>query len=140
MTIADQQDAIGVGRNVPLISLTLLTSILPPGDSMRLVGPEVTRHYNPGLIKITGSGHVKTLGYKSTKWLEGILTYLGYAYLSTTYCGGGLSGDITVYTTLGTPTYVRMNAIMILDAPDSYQGINWYKSAPVHITRIQPTS
>jgi hypothetical protein len=140
MTIADQQDAIGVGWNVPLISLTLFTSILPTSDSMRFVGPEVTRHYNPGLIKITGTGKVKTLGYPSTKWLEGILTYLGYAYLSTTYCSGGLSGYVTVYTTLGTPTYVRRNAILILDAPDSYQGVNWYKTAPVHITRIQPTT
>lgn len=140
MTLSDQQDAIAAGWDVPLLSLTLFTSILPTSDSMKFVGPEVTPHYNPGLIKITGSGFVKTLGYKSTKWMEGILTYLGYAYLSNTYCSGGLSGKITVYTTLGSPTYVRVNAIMILDAPDSYQAQNWFKKAPVHITRIKPAS
>jgi hypothetical protein len=140
VTLSSQQDAIGVGWDVAQDSLTLLTSILPTGDSMKLVGPEVVPHFNPGLIKITGNGFVKTTGYKSVKWVEGILTYLGYAYLSATYCNNGLSGPVTVYTNLGTPTYVRVNAIMILDAPDSYQAENWYKRAPVHITRIRPAS
>ena len=135
---SDQLDAIGAGWNVPLISLTLLTSITPPGDSMPLAGPEVVPHYDPGLIKITGSGFVKTVGFQKVDWIEGILTYLGWPYLSATYCNNGLSGPVTVYTNLGSPTYVRVNAILVIDAPNSMQSGNWYKKAPVHITRIKP--
>lgn len=138
MTIADQADKIGVGWDQPLISLTLLTSITV--GSSKIFGPEVIPHYSPGIYKIQGNGLVKTLGYQTVKWMFGILPYDQYAYLSTTYCGGGFSGKVTVYTNLGTPTYVRVNAIMILPNQQDLQAQNWYKRAAVDLTRIQPAA
>lgn len=138
MTLSDQQDKIGVGWDVVLGSLTLLTSITV--GSSKIFGPEVIRHYNPGIYKIQGDGIVKTLGYKSVKWVFGILPYDQWAYLSTTYCGGGVSGKVTVYTNLGTATYTRLNAIMILPVPDTMQGKNWYQNAPVELTRLAPAA
>ena len=138
MTISDQQDKIGVGWDVALVDLVLLTSIVVTGQ--RFVGPQVIAHYNPGLIKFRGTGTVKTLGYKSIKWLEGILTYDQWAYLSSTYCSNGISGLVTVYTNLGTSSYVRLNGIMVLPVPDTMQAKNWYTSAPVTIGRLQPAA
>lgn len=138
MTISDQQDAIGVGWDVPLVSLTLLTSISVNGR--KLFGPAVIAHYDPGIIKIQGDGQVKTLGYKSVKWTFGVLLYDQWAYLSSTYCSGGLSGKVTVLTNLGTATYTRLNAIMILPVPDKMQATNWYKNAPVELTRLAPAA
>lgn len=138
MTISDQQDKIAAGWDVVSGSLTLLTSISVSGQP--IFGPEVIRHYNPGIYKIQGNGLVKTIGYKSVKWHFGILTYDQWAYLSTTYCSGGYSGKVTVSTNLGTSTYVRMNAILILPVPDTLQGKNWYQNADVELTRFAPAA
>ncbi len=138
MTIADQLDAIGAGWNVAEMSLTLLTSISVGGQ--KVFGPQVIPHYNPGLIKFKGTGLVKTLGYKSVRWLEGILTYDQWAYFSSTYCDNGLSGKVTVLTNLGTSSYVRLNAIMVLPVPDTMQAKNWYTAAPIMLTRLVPAS
>jgi len=138
MAISDQLDAIGVGWNVAQMSLTLLTSISVGGQ--KIFGPKVIPQYNPGLIKFKGTGLVKTIGYKSVKWMFGVLYYDQWAYFSSTYCDNGLSGKVTVYTNLGTSTYVRLNGIMVLPSPDTMQSNNWYVKAPVMITRLQPAS
>lgn len=138
MTLSDQADRIGVGWDVAFGSLTVLTSIVVSGQP--IFGPEVIPHYSPGIYKFQGNGLVKTLGYQTVQWMFGILTYAQYAYLSTTYCGGGFSGKVTVWTNLGTPTYVRVNAIMVLPDQKNLQALNWYKKSAVDLTRIQPAA
>jgi hypothetical protein len=135
----DQQEAIAAGYNVPLLSLVTWASITPTGDSMPLTAPESIPHFNPGLVKFDGDGLIRTLGYGKVTWMQ-LLTYLGWSYLSTTYCNGGLTGKVTIYTPLGGLTYHRMNAIMKLPKPADMQAKNWYGKAPIDFTRLAPSS
>jgi hypothetical protein len=130
--------ALAAGYNVAQGSLALITSITPGGDeafSMPLVWPL----YNPGETKARLSGTLYSSGYASIEWRFGRLTFLQWDYLSSTYCSGGLSGLVTVYTTLNNKsTYVRRNAIMTLKKPNELTSEGyWYTRAPVLFTKLE---
>jgi len=140
MTMTDELYALASGYNVPLGSLVKITSIIPGGDEA-FAGPAGIAHYDPGLVKINGDGTIRLIGFAKVIWLEGFLTYAQLPYLSTTYCSGGLTGPVTIYTTLGTPTFVRMNALMTLPKPTDLQSrMSWYTKAGIAFTRLKPAS
>lgn len=130
---------IGVGYNVALGSLVDISSITPSGD-MPFASPEVLPHFDPGLENVRGDGLTSYSGFQKISWSFGFLTYPQWVYLSSTYCNNSLSGKVTIYTTLATLSFVRMNAILILPKPTSLQAENWYKKASVDFTRLVASS
>lgn len=139
MTMTDELYALAAGYDVVIGSLVKLTTIIPSSD-VAFAGPAGIAHYDPGLVKIQGDGEVRLVGFAKVTWLEGILTFPQYTYLSANYCNNGLSGPVTIYTTLGGVSYVRMNAIMTLRKPAEMQAQFWYKGASIDFTRLRPAA
>ena len=125
------------GYNVALDALTNIELIKPTGD-IYFYPPRVYPTYNPGLYRIRGDGSVYLAGYGAQLWHFGVLTYAQYEYLRTTYCSGGFSGPLTIYTRLATVFYQRCNAMLILPKPaDSDDGRSpLYLKNPVQMTRL----
>lgn len=106
---------IGAGHNLPLGSLANIETIQPTGD-VNFYPPESYGNYDPGVAKYRTDAHVAFSGFNKTVWRwRGKITRKQARYLQDTYCGGGYSGDVTIYTELDNPgTYVRCNAVMNL--------------------------
>lgn len=129
--------SIGVGYDVPLLSLTRITSIVVPG-TQRFGDPKATPKWDDGEPKIVLDGMVDPVGFQSIVWEFGFVLFPQYSYLRTTYCAGGLSGRVTIYTNVsGSATYQRLNAIMILKSPAAYQSEYWYKPVELTFTRLE---
>lgn len=109
-----QDYRIGAGYNVALGSLVNIESITPVGDQRFLVVNSFGS-YDPGAARVRADGTIYLAGYATVLWRLAALTFKQYEYLSTTYCSGGISGKVTIYTRLNAiGTYVRCNAILIL--------------------------
>ena len=131
-----QNNRIAAGWNVPLLSMPNIETIIPTNDRA-FYPPTAYGHYSPGQQRIRMDGLVYMAGYPSLVWLFDVLTRLQQEYLRTTYCAGGFSGKVTIYTPLGTSTYVRMNAVMILPSPNATDGKFYaFKAYPVQMTRL----
>lgn len=116
---------IGAGKNVALASLVNIETIKPTNDR-NFYAPMAYGFGSPGQLayRLDGKGFRK--GFPHVDWLFKVATRAQYEYLSTTYCGGTLSGEVTVYTTVGKSSYGRYNAIMSLPAPVEQPGSEFY--------------
>lgn len=129
MTVHPTEDyRIAANHNVALNSLVNIETIVPTNDRA-FFAPQAYGFGTPGQLAFR---LYESLGFRrgfpSTGWLFQVATRLQYAYLSTTYCGGGLSGLVTIYTTLGGSgvTYARYNATLHLPAPIETPGGEFY--------------
>lgn len=122
---------IASGYNVALGSLVDIETITPSSDEP-FAGPQVIALYDDGLLAVRGDGLITIRGFASVTWRFGRMTYAQYAYLKATYCGGGLSGLVTILTALGSATKVRMNAAMTLKKPVDLHAEVWYR-APIDV-------
>lgn len=136
--MADELYALAAGYDVALISLVRITAISVAGE--KFAGPRAIALYDNGEEKITTDGLVTDEGYPNVTWEFGFLFYEQLTYLSSTYCAGGRSGKVTIYTTLGGVSYVRMNAIMKLSKPKQYRAKLWYEEAAVEFVRLRPAA
>lgn len=132
---------IAAGWNVALGSLVNIESILPGGDTYRFKAPQAYGAYNAGQYRTRGDGQIYLAGYPSLAWTFGVLTRLQFEYLRTTYCNGGFSGKVTIYTTLGSSAYARMNSVMILPTPAGTDGAFYaFKNYSAQMTRLVAAS
>lgn len=142
MADLQQQESIAAGWNVSLGSLVNIATITPAGDE-QFAPPKSLPLYDDGLVKIDGDGNIKLLGYASTSWMFTRLTYAQYWYLKNTYCSGGLSGPVTILTSVAgnvTTTWTRLNAIMILKKPKEQRSEYRYQDVEVLFTRLRTAS
>src|SRR5512135_1522427 len=91
---------IAANYNVALASLVNIETITPTND--RAFYPPMARGY---ALRGLRKGRLNGVGFRSgfwkVTWFFKVATYAQYEYLSTTYCGGSLSGQVTIYTTTG---------------------------------------
>jgi len=116
-----QSYAIAAGYNVALNSLVNIERIKPNGDTKYFYGPKAMGFYSPGAPNVRGDGLLSFNGSAKVDWLFDVMTRLQLDYARTTWCNGGWSGYVTIYTTLGGLTYSRCNANLII-MPESYDG------------------
>ena len=129
MTVYPTEDyRLAANHNVALVSLVNIEAIKPTND-IYFHAPQAYGYSSPGQL---GYRLYQSLGFRrgfsSIAWLFQVMTRLQYAYLSTTYCGGALSGLVTIYTTLGgnSATYARYNATIHLPAPNEAPGGEYF--------------
>lgn len=112
---------IAANYNVALASLVNIETITPTND--RAFYPPMAYGYaSPGVRKGRLNGLGFRAGFPRVVWFFKAATRGQYEYLSTTYCGGSLSGLVTIYTTVGKSTYARYNAVMDLPATEEAPG------------------
>lgn len=131
--------AIGAGHDVPYGSLTLVTNLVIPG-SEPFGMPLAIPLWSDGDIRVRLDYALDPRGYPDTAWLFGFMYWPQYTFLRTTYCNGGLSGEVTIYTTVeGGESYERLNATMWLPTPAEISGQNghWYKETKVRFVDLQ---
>lgn len=132
---------IAAGWNVALGSLVNIESILPGGDLYRFKAPQAYGFYNAGQQRIRGDGMQYLAGFASVSWHWGVLTRPQFEYLRTTYCNGAFSGKVTIYTTLGSSSYSRMNAVMIVPSPAGLDGALYaFRDFNVQMIRLVASS
>jgi hypothetical protein len=125
MAVYDYRIAANWG--VALGSLTNIEDITPSTDRA-FAPPEGFGNFSSGLQVIRTDGTIYLAGYASTVWNFEVLTRKQYEYLSTTYCGGSVSGKVTIYTRTAHSTYTRYNAIIVLPPKDSLEGSRRYEA------------
>lgn len=131
---------IAANYGVALVSLTNIENITPSSDRAFFY-PKASPFYNPGDFKIRGDGKTYISGAPSIEWEFSILTRGQYLYLKTTYCAGGYSGFVTIYTRTGGTAYARYNAIIQVpkeaDIENQWEmGAVAYKEAKIKFTRL----
>lgn len=115
-----QKHLIAAGWNVALNSMTNWENLSVNGVYFKPV--RSWGNFNDGVDRIRSDKRLYSEGEASTAW-DWIGYHFQYAYLSTTYCNGGRSGKVTIYTLTNQPnTFARYNAMMILPRID---GIDW---------------
>lgn len=130
---------IAAGYNVGSGSLVNIESITPTNDEP-FAAPKALPLYDDGLPAVRGDGLITLRGFAAVTWQFGRLTFGQYSYLKSTYCGGGLSGLVTINTTLGGSTYSRMNAVMVLKKPKELHSEYRYTEAEVEFTKLEAAS
>lgn len=71
--------------------------------------------YDNGSAKVRENGTLYLAGYPSCVWYFDYLSFLQYGYISTTYCGGSISGLVTIKTTLaGSTIFANYNAVLTI--------------------------
>lgn len=134
-TFADH--AIAAGHNVALGSLTNIERIKPNGDSYYFVSPQVIPHGSPGALAIRLNSLGFRRGFAYVDWLFAVLTRLQYEYLKSTYCSGGDSGLVTVYTTLSGMNYARYNATLFVPETEAIpDGFYAYQRVPIRLSHL----
>ncbi len=134
MTISDYR--IAANYNVALNSLVNIERIKPTDDQY-FFAPAAIPFGSPGLkrVKLDGSGF--RAGYPSVEWRFDVLTRAQYEYLKSTYCSGGYTGKVTVYTTVSGSTYARYNAV--IDVPETItisSGFYAYRAVSVRLSHL----
>jgi hypothetical protein len=131
---------IAAGHGVALVSLTNIEAITPSSDRA-FYYPMASPFYNPGDYKFRGDGKLYISGAPSIDWQFSVMTLPQYQYLKTTYCAGGYSGFVTIYTRTGGTAYTRHNATMIVPKEADLQP-QWrsasarYEDVKVKFTRL----
>lgn len=128
---------IGAGYDVPQDELVDITSIDPDSLGDPFAAPKVTPLYDAGAVEQDLEVGLMTVSFASVTWKFTRLSYAQYSYLSSTYCGGGLSGEVTIYTTLGGDDYTRMNAIMHLKKQIEIKSEYRYQEAEVKFMKLR---
>lgn len=108
-----QDYRIAAGHDVALGSLVNIETIKPTGDTyfylLQAIG-----NYSPGNANVRGDGLYSFNGKPYTVWYFPIMTRAQLSYIRTTYCAGGWSGYVTIYSTAGDTTYARYNADLLV--------------------------
>jgi len=117
-----EQYAIAAGNNVALGSLVNIETIKPGGDTHYFYAPKAIGFYDPGQPNVRGDGLYSFNGFASVMWRFLVMTRLQLAYARTTWCNGGWSGPVTIYTTTGGVTYARYNANLLISLPNTFDG------------------
>lgn len=134
-TMADYR--IAAGWNVVLGSLVNIETILPGGDTYYFRAPQAYGFYLDGQRRVRGDHLIYTAGFPAVTWRFAVLTRKQYEYLRTTYCNGAFSGKVTIYTTLGSSSYSRQNAVMVLPAPAGTDGALYaFRNYDVQMTAL----
>jgi hypothetical protein len=131
------QHALAAGLNVALNALTNIERIKPTNDPYYFVAPQAIPHGSPGARMARLNGLSYRRGYPYVDWLFAVMTRLQYEYLKTTYCSGGYSGLVTVYTTVSSMNYARYNAV--LDIPETEaipDGFYAYQKIPIRLSHL----
>lgn len=139
MTMADELYAIAAGYNVALGSLVLISSI-NPGDGDTYDPPKGLPLFDDGQVEARLDGHLSTQGYNEVTLFFTRLSYLQYSYWKSTYCNGGLSGEVTVLLTLGSSSFVRKNSIMHIKKPKELDSEYRYKNVEITFTKLEDPS
>lgn len=111
--------ALGAGHNLPLGSLVNIETIVP-GSSVAFYPPSAYGAFNPGEFIIRQDDLIYQSGFPVCQWAwvgnpQGKMTWEQARYLQDTYCNGGYSGFVTIYTQTDDPgMYQRFNATMKL--------------------------
>lgn len=127
---------IGVGYNVALVDLVNIELIIPTGD-IAFYPPNGYWHHSPGVRKGRGNGLGFYAGYDSVRWQIDVVTQKQNQYLRDTYCSGGFSGQVTIYTRIGTIAYARFNAVMDLPETQNERQLgNWFEGYQIVFTRL----
>lgn len=116
---------IAANYNVALANLVNIETITPTNDR-KFYAPMAYGFSTPGVRKGRLNGVGFRSGFTKVVWLFKAATRAQYEYLSTTYCGGALSGQVTIYTTTGKSTYARYNAVIDLPATEEAPGGEFY--------------
>lgn len=122
--------------------LTRVSSIVPT-DDIAFEDPKAYGGAAAGVAKIRGDGTIYYAGFQSVVWQFGAWTYLQYAYLQSTYCGGlgNLSGKVTIRTRDIGGSYANLNAILTLNAPAQLDYDSLYFLNPsITFTRLSTAS
>ncbi len=104
---------IAAGYNVSIGSLVNIETIKPTNDQY-FHAPQSIGFYDPGQPNVRGDHLYAFNGFASAPWFWAAMTRAQLAYIRTTYCNGGWSGPVTIYTTTGDITYARYNADMLV--------------------------
>lgn len=110
------------GHNVSLNTLVNIETIKPTNDTRYFYAPVAEGYSDPGTPYINGAGYVSFNGFESVVWSFIIMTRLQLLYAKTTWCNGGWSGPVTIYSTNGGLTYARYNANMLISLPKEFDG------------------
>lgn len=127
---------IAAGNNVALGSLVRLHSIRPTGDTHYFYDPIAIGNFDPGNPNVRGDGLLAFNGFPSVVWLIKVMTRIQLAYARTTWCNGGWSGPVTIYSTNGDTTYARYNANLLLSLPNQFDG-SFYANKDVKMVMTQ---
>lgn len=127
---------IAAGSNVALNSLTKITTIKPTGDTYYFYSPIAIGYFDPGKPNVRGDGLLSFNGYSSVTWVFRVMTRLQLDYARTTWCNGGWSGPVTIYSTTGGIAYARYNAVLILSLPAQFDG-SFYANKNVKMVMTQ---
>jgi hypothetical protein len=128
---------IGVGYNVSQGSLVNIMSIDPCSCDDPFASPKALPLYDDGSVEQDLEVGLMAVSFASVVWKFTRLSYDQYEYLKTTYCNGGLSGEVTIYTTLGGVAYYRRNAIMHLKKPIEIRSEYRYQEAEVKFMKLR---
>lgn len=131
--------AIASGWNVAANSLVNIETIKPTGDIYYFFAPKAYGYYDPGKRTVRGDGTITVVGFPTVAWIWDVVTRLQHEYLIATYSTGGntYSGKVTINTRLGTSTYVRMNAVIIIPKPIESDGPTYaFRNYRVEFTRL----
>lgn len=115
MAIRPIQDyRIAAGHNVALNSLVNIETIKPTGDTKYFYSPQAIGNYIAGNANVRGDGLYSFNGKDAVPWYFPVMTRKQLAYARSTWCNGGWSGYVTIYSTAGDETYARYNADLLI--------------------------
>lgn len=120
--MASEDYRIAAGHDVALGSLVNIETIKPSTDHYSFYGPKAIGSYDPGQPNVRGDGLYSFSGFPSVAWIFDVMTRTQLAYARTTWCNGGWSGYVTIYTTTGGTTYARYNANLLISLPNQFDG------------------
>jgi len=73
--------------------------------------------HSPGQVIIRGNQTVSFAGFPSVQWIQAFVDYANERWAMDTFCNGGYSGNVTVWTTTETPNVIeKWNAVLRLPA------------------------
>lgn len=127
---------IAATYNVALNSLVNIELIKPTNDQY-FFAPLAIPFGSPGVKRVRLDGTSFRAGYPSVEWRFDVLTRAQYEYLKTTYCSGGYSGQVTIYTTVSGNTFARYNAV--IDIPETVamsSGYYAYRGVGVRLSHL----
>lgn len=131
------QYKIASGYNVGAGSLVNIESITPTNDIYSFFAPKAYGFYDPGQRKVRGDGTILMVGFPTVTWVFDVVTRLQHEYLIANYGNNGYSGKVTINTRLGSTSYSRMNAIMLIPKPIEADGPTYaFKNYRVTFTRL----
>jgi hypothetical protein len=94
--------------------LTTLEGLTVTDDIQPFIYPKGVKQFDAGIRKTRADGTDYFVGWGSTRWVFGVLTWRQWAYIKQTFCAGGYSGNVTVRTRTSGLTYANFNAVLKL--------------------------